>query len=124
MSRHYTICLVPGDGIGREVIPAAREALAATGLPCRFVDAQAGWECFEQHGTALPDATLETVRTADATLLGAVGSPSRRVAGYRSPVVGLRRALDLYACVRPVRTPPLRSEEHTSELQSRQYIGC
>ena len=107
MSEAYTICLIPGDGIGREVIPAAREAIMATGLHCRFVEAEAGWECFERHGTALPDETLEAVRQADATLLGAVGSPSRRVPGYRSPVVGLRRALDLYACIRPVRTAPL-----------------
>jgi homoisocitrate dehydrogenase len=107
MSRRYTICLIPGDGIGREVVPAAREALLATGLQCEFVEAEAGWACFEQHGTALPDATLQAVKSADATLLGAVGSPLRRVAGYRSPVVGLRQALELYACIRPVRTPPL-----------------
>ena len=107
MSRSYSICLIPGDGIGREVVPAAREALLATGLRCDFVEVEAGWECFERHGTALPEATLHAVKAADATLLGAVGSPLRRVAGYRSPVVGLRRALDLYACVRPVRTPPL-----------------
>ena len=107
MSKTYTICLIPGDGIGREVIPAAREALVATGLRCRFVEAEAGWACFKRHGIALPDETLAAVRAASATLLGAVGSPSRRVAGYRSPVVGLRQALDLYACVRPVRTPPL-----------------
>ena len=107
MNRAHTICLIPGDGIGREVVPAARAALAATGLPCRFTEAEAGWECFERRGTALPAETLEAVKAADATLLGAVGSPSRRVAGYRSPVVGLRQALDLYACIRPVRTPPL-----------------
>ena len=106
----YTICLIPGDGIGREVIPVARDALEASGLPCRFVEAEAGWECFQRHGTALPDETLSAVRGADASLLGAVGSPSRRVAGYRSPVVGLRQALDLYACVRPVRTAPLPNQ--------------
>ena len=107
MNGDRTICLIPGDGIGREVIPAARDAIIATGLRCRFVEAEAGWTCFEQTGTALPDETVAAVRAADATLLGAVGSPSRRVAGYRSPVVGLRQALDLYACIRPVRTPPL-----------------
>ena len=107
MSAERTICLIPGDGIGREVIPAARDAIVATGLRCRFVEAEAGWDCFERTGTALPDETVAAVRAADATLLGAVGSPSRRVAGYRSPVVGLRRELDLYACIRPVRTPPL-----------------
>ena len=109
-ARSYTICLVPGDGIGREVIPAACAALEATGLPCRFVEAEAGWDCFQRHGTALPPATVEAVRGADATLLGAVGSPSQRVAGYRSPVVELRQALDLYACVRPVQTVPLPME--------------
>jgi homoisocitrate dehydrogenase len=103
----YTICLLPGDGIGAEVIPAAREALLATGLPCRFVEAEVGWGTFQRHGTALPTETLDMVRFADATLLGAVSSPSQRVPGYRSPVVGLRQALDLYACIRPVRTPPL-----------------
>ena len=108
MSQHvYSVCLLPGDGIGRDVIPAAREALLATGLRCRFVEAEVGWECFERHGTALPDETLEAVRAADASLLGAVASPSRRVPGYRSPVVGLRQALDLFACVRPVRSPAL-----------------
>ncbi len=107
MTAPFTICLIGGDGIGQEVVPAARDAILATGIACRFVEAEAGWACFERHGTALPAETIEAVRGADATLLGAVGSPSRRVPGYRSPVVGLRQALDLYACVRPVRTPPL-----------------
>ncbi len=106
-NRPYTICLLPGDGIGGEVIPAARAALEATGLRFRFVEAEVGWGTFQRHGTALPTETLDMVRFADATLLGAVSSPSHRVAGYRSPVVGLRQALDLYACLRPVRTPPL-----------------
>lgn len=103
----FTICLLPGDGIGPEVIAAARTAIAATGLACQFVEAEVGWGCFERHGTALPEETLQAVKAADAALLGAVSSPSRRVAGYRSPVVGLRQGLDLYACIRPVQTPPL-----------------
>jgi homoisocitrate dehydrogenase len=103
----YRICLIPGDGIGGEVIPAARAVLAATGLPARFSEAAAGWAAFERGGEALPAETLAAVRAADATLLGAVGSPLHRAPGYRSPVVALRRALDLYACVRPVQSPPL-----------------
>ena len=106
-TRPYHICLLPGDGIGWEVIPAAAEALLGTGLPCRFVEAELGWKCFERHGTALPVETLDAVRRADASLLGAVASPSRCVSGYRSPVVSLRQALDLFACVRPVRSPSL-----------------
>jgi homoisocitrate dehydrogenase len=103
----HWIALLPGDGIGPEVIAAAHAVLEATGLDARYESLPIGWDCFVSHGTALPDETLAAVRAADAALLGAVGSPSRRVAGYRSPVVALRRELDLYACVRPVRTPPL-----------------
>ena len=97
-----TICLIPGDGIGREVIPAAVAVLRATGLPLTFEEAEAGWACFERHGTALPDETLTAARQADAVLFGAVASPSHPVPGYRSPIVALRRALDLYANIRPV----------------------
>jgi homoisocitrate dehydrogenase len=97
------ILVVPGDGIGREVIPAAVEVLRATGLSLEFVPAEAGWECFQRHGDSLPDATLAAARAAEAVLFGAVSSPSHPVAGYRSPIVGLRRALDLYANIRPVK---------------------
>jgi homoisocitrate dehydrogenase len=96
------VCVTPGDGIGREVIPAAIEVLRATGLALEFMPAEAGWECFERHGTALPDETLAAAQAADAVLFGAVGSPSFPVPGYRSPIVALRRALDLYANIRPV----------------------
>ncbi len=54
----FRVLVVPGDGIGREVIPAAVRVLEATGLPLAFVPAEAGWDCFERHGTSLPDATL------------------------------------------------------------------
>ena len=70
-----TICLIPGDGIGQEVIPAAARVLAAVSPDLRFVEAEAGWGCFERHGTALPEATLAAVAAADATLFGATQSP-------------------------------------------------
>ncbi len=111
------VCVILGDGIGREVIPAAIEVLRATDLPLEFVPAEAGWECFERHGTALPDETLAAAQAADAVLFGAVGSPSFPVPGYRSPIVALRRALDLYANIRPVRTEVqgLRTEGSVSQ---------
>jgi homoisocitrate dehydrogenase len=96
------ILVIPGDGIGREVTPAAVAVLRATGLPLEFREAEAGWACFERHGTALPDETLAAARQSDAVLFGAVASPSHAVPGYRSPIVALRRALDLYANIRPV----------------------
>ena len=103
----YRIVLLPGDGIGQEVVPAARAVLEATELDVSFATWPIGWACFERDGAALPAETLAAARSADAALMGAVSSPSRRVPGYSSPVVGLRRALDLFACIRPVRTPPL-----------------
>lgn len=103
----YHIALLPGDGIGPEVIASARSVLEASGLDLRFNQLDVGYGCFQEQGSALPAATLAAVRVAHAALLGAVGSPIQRVEGYRSPVVQLRRELDLFACIRPVRTPPL-----------------
>jgi homoisocitrate dehydrogenase len=103
----YTICLIAGDGIGPEVVAAGRELLEATGLSLTFVEAEAGWAAFQRRGTALPEETLAAVRAADATLFGAVSSPLSPVEGYRSPIVALRRALDLYANLRPIKSQPI-----------------
>jgi homoisocitrate dehydrogenase len=110
----FQILVLPGDGIGREVVPAAVAALEATGLPFKFTQGEAGWACFERHGVSLPDETLAAARRADAILFGAVSSPSHSVPGYRSPIVTLRRALELYANIRPVTTdhrPPTTDRE-------------
>lgn len=101
--------LIPGDGIGKEVIPAGRRLLEALpsslGLKFDFVDLKAGFETFEQTGTALPDATVSILKNeCDGALFGAVQSPSTAVKGYSSPIVALRKRLDLYANVRPVKS--------------------
>ena len=101
-----TICLIPGDGIGQEVIPAAVEVLQALQLDLTFVEAEAGFACFEKRGSALPDETLALARQSDAVLFGATSSPSTIVSGYRSPILALRRELDLYANLRPVLSLP------------------
>jgi homoisocitrate dehydrogenase len=101
-----TICLIPGDGIGQEVIPAAAEVLQALRLDLKFVEAEAGFTCFENHGNAMPEATLELARRSEAVLFGATASPSTIVPGYRSPILALRREFDLYANLRPVFSLP------------------
>ncbi|KIN02337.1 hypothetical protein OIDMADRAFT_103489 [Oidiodendron maius Zn] len=108
-ARTLRIGLIPGDGIGKEVIPAGRQILEAlpTSLKLKFefVDLKAGFETFEQTGTALPDKTVEVLRNeCDGALFGAVSSPSTAVKGYSSPIVALRKRLDLYANVRPVKS--------------------
>jgi homoisocitrate dehydrogenase len=101
-----TICLIPGDGVGREVIPAAAQALQALQLDLTFVEAEAGFDCFQTCGEALPAATVEKVRQSDAALFGATSSPSGGMKGYRSPILALRRELNLYANLRPVLSLP------------------
>jgi len=107
--RPHRICLIEGDGIGHEVIPAGRRLLEATELPFEFTQAVAGWGVFQRLGTALPEETLASVRSADATLFGAVSSPLQPVAGYSSPIIAMRRLLGLYANVRPIRSWPIPS---------------
>ncbi|MBE7513449.1 MAG: isocitrate/isopropylmalate dehydrogenase family protein [Anaerolineales bacterium] len=101
------VCLISGDGVGAEVIPAARRVLEALGLDIHFSEAEAGWACFQKQGDALPPATLEAIRAADGTLFGATQSPSTKVEGYRSPVLAMRRAFDLYANLRPTVSLPV-----------------
>jgi len=101
-----TICLIPGDGVGQEVIPAAARVLQALSLGLTFVEAEAGFACFEKNGSALPEATLAQARQSDAVLFGATSSPSGIVAGYRSPILALRKEFDLYANLRPVFSLP------------------
>ncbi|KAG6017589.1 homoisocitrate dehydrogenase [Claviceps pusilla] len=107
--RTLRIGLIPGDGIGKEVIPAGRRILEALPsylkLKFDFVNLKAGFEAFEQTGNALPSDTVEVLRNhCDGALFGAVSSPTHAVKGYSSPIVALRKRLDLYANVRPVKT--------------------
>lgn len=101
--------LIAGDGIGREVIPAGKQILQALpkedGLAFEFVDLEAGFELFKKTGVALPDRTVDVLKSeCDGALFGAVSSPTTKVAGYSSPIVALRKKLGLYANVRPVKS--------------------
>ncbi|GAA5917286.1 hypothetical protein JCM6882_004148 [Rhodosporidiobolus microsporus] len=101
------IGMIAGDGIGKVVLPAAQRVLEAVpGIPKpSFVPLDAGFEHFQKTGTALPRETVDTLKgECTAAMFGAVSSPSHKVAGYSSPIVALRKEMDLYANVRPVKS--------------------
>lgn len=101
----FTIALLPGDGIGPEVMAQARRVLEALPTPLDFVIGAIGFTAYQAAGTPLPEETLRLVRQADATLFGAVTTPPN-LAGYFSPILRLRQSLDLYANIRPCRSFP------------------
>ncbi len=97
----HTITLINGDGIGAEVIPAAERVLRALNLPLELRYAEAGFGTFQKIGDALPKETIELCESSDAILFGATQSPMEKVEGYISPILNLRRRLNLYANLRP-----------------------
>jgi homoisocitrate dehydrogenase len=101
----HKICLLPGDGIGPEVIASVRHVLEALPLEWDFVECGIGYGEYGRSGSPLPDSTLEQIRQADATLLGAVTTPPN-IPNYFSPVVRMRQSLELYANLRPCRSIP------------------
>jgi homoisocitrate dehydrogenase len=100
------LCVIAGDGIGQEVVPAALSVLQAVVPDLEIEHAQAGWGTFQETGDSLPQTTIETARRCKAVLFGAVASPSYRVDGYRSTILSLRKALDTFANLRPTRSGP------------------
>ena len=105
----HKILLIPGDGVGLEVIPAAEQLLQATGLDMEFSHADAGWDTFQKTGLSVPGETLEKVKAADATLAGAFTSPSgsQKVPGFQGAIRYMRRTLDLFANLRPAKSRPI-----------------
>ncbi|MGE3274238.1 MAG: isocitrate/isopropylmalate dehydrogenase family protein [Vicinamibacterales bacterium] len=96
----HTITLIPGDGIGPEVTRAVVQILEAAGLDAKWESYPAGAEAVADHGTTLPPALLESIRRTKVALKGPIGTPIGE--GFTSVNVGLRKALDLYANLRPV----------------------
>jgi isocitrate dehydrogenase (NAD+) len=93
--------MIPGDGIGPEVVGAARRAVDATGVDVAWDVRPMGAAALEREGAALPSATVEAIRTSDAALKGPIETPPE--AEVRNANVALRRELDLFANVRPCR---------------------
>ncbi|MFB6134690.1 MAG: isocitrate/isopropylmalate dehydrogenase family protein [Halanaeroarchaeum sp.] len=94
------VVVVPGDGIGREVVPAAVEVLETFDLDLTFTEAEAGDHVVERGDAPLPAATRSLVESADATLFGAAGETAADV------ILPLRDAVDSFVNVRPARTYP------------------
>jgi len=100
----YTITLIPGDGIGPEVTTAARRVLDATGISIEWDVQTAGADVMDAEGTPLPERVLTSVRKTGVALKGPITTPVG--SGFRSVNVAIRKALGLYANVRPARTLP------------------
>lgn len=115
----YRIAYLPGDGVGPEVLEAARIVLAAVGFDAEYIPGDVGWKFWCEEGDALPERTIELLRSTDACLFGAITSKPAREAeaelapelrgkgySYRSPIVRMRQLFDLYICLRPCKAYP------------------
>ncbi len=100
----HTITLIPGDGIGPEIVAATVRVLEATGVQIEWENQILGAQALEKYGETLPEASIESIRRNKVALKGPIMTPVGK--GFTSVNVGLRKALDLYANVRPVKALP------------------
>ncbi|MEH7118277.1 3-isopropylmalate dehydrogenase [Neobacillus vireti] len=127
MKKH--IVLLPGDGIGKEVINSAKDVLQAIAEEFNhsfsFETHEIGGAAIDQYGTPLPDSTVEACKQADAVLLGAVGGPKwDQNPSHLRPergLLGIRKALDLYANLRPIKG--FKNLLHASPLKEEVVSG-
>ena len=96
----YDITIISGDGIGQEVMESAEYLLDSLDLNFSFNYGEAGFECFNKNGTTLPEETVKMAKSSDATLFGA----STSTPGQPSPIINLRKELDVYANLRPIKS--------------------
>lgn len=112
------IVVIPGDGIGREITDAAilvlKKVAAKHNIELVFSEYDAGGAAIDKFGEPLPQATIDAAKAADAVLLGAVGGPKwDSVAPHLRPeraILGLRKALGLFANLRPISVPASLAE--------------
>ncbi len=110
----YKIAWLPGDGVGNDVMEAARMVLSALKLDAEYIHGDIGWEFWKKEGNPLPERTVEMMKQTDCALFGAITSkpkdeaameldPALRDKGlvYFSPIVRLRQEFDLYVNMRP-----------------------
>jgi isocitrate/isopropylmalate dehydrogenase len=115
----YRIAVLPGDGVGKDVVEAAMIVLGKMAVAAEYVYGDIGWEFWCREGNALPDRTIKLLKETDACLFGAITSkpkedaaaelvPALRGKGltYFSPIVRLRQEFDLYTNLRPCKAYP------------------
>jgi 3-isopropylmalate dehydrogenase len=104
------VAVLPGDGIGPEIIAQARRVLDKLNLKIQFTEAAVGGAAYDRHGDPLPAETLKIAQQADAVLFGAVGDPRydklERAKRPEQAILGLRKELGLFANLRPARVHP------------------
>ncbi|WP_405269715.1 homoisocitrate dehydrogenase [Methanobrevibacter sp.] len=96
----YNIAIISGDGIGKEVMEACEYLLDNLDLEFSFEYGEAGFECFNKNGTTLPEETIKIANDSDAVLFGA----STSTPGQPSPIINLRKELNVYANIRPIKS--------------------
>jgi isocitrate dehydrogenase (NAD+) len=111
----HRITVIPGDGIGPEIMAATIRVLEATGVAFDFEYREAGLDAAEKYGSVLPEEVLDSIRTNKVAIKGPITTP--RGGGFRSVNVALRKMLDLYACLRPAKSyPGVRSRYQNIDL--------
>ena len=100
----YNVVMIPGDGIGPEIMDAARRVIDATGVDINWIKMDAGAAQIEKHGSPIPPEVVDAIRTYGVAFKGPITTPIGT--GFRSVNVVMRRELDLYANVRPSKTYP------------------
>jgi len=115
----YRIAMLPGDGVGGEVLEAAKLVLDAVGFEADYRYGDIGWEFWKSEGNPLPERTIDLLRETDCCLFGAITSKPKEEAAaelapelqgkgytYSSPIVGLRQLFDLHTNLRPCKAYP------------------
>ena len=100
----HRVTFIPGDGTGPEIAEATKRVLDATGVDFDWDVQEAGIDILETAGTPLPDSVIESIKTNKVAIKGPITTPVGH--GFRSVNVALRKAIDLYACVRPCKSYP------------------
>ena len=111
----HRVTVIPGDGIGPEIMDATVRVLEATGVAFDWDYHEAGLDAAEKYGSVLPEEVLDSVRANKVAIKGPITTP--RGGGFRSVNVALRKMLDLYACLRPAKSyPGVRSRYQNIDL--------